>query len=227
VLIRVQAQGVGENAEQSAATKIRTELEGQYEFRRVEVVGPSVSGELAAAGFIGIALSLISIMVYIWIRFEWQFAIGAILATIHDVVLTVGLFVFTGIEFNLTSIAAILTIVGFSLNDTVVVFDRMRENLRRYKKMPLPLLIDTSINQTLSRTILTAMTTALALLALVIFGGDVLRSFTSAMLFGVVVGTFSSIYMAAPVLILFKLRPDTFEKSDDTGEAGKPEGAAV
>lgn len=226
-LIRVQAQNSGESAEQTVITKVRGELEGDYEFRRVEVVGPSVSGELASAGIIGVTLSLLGIVVYIWIRFEWQFAIGAIIATIHDVIMTIGLFVFTGIEFNLTSIAAVLTIVGYSLNDTVVVYDRMRENLRRYKKMPLPLLIDTSINQTLSRTILTSVTTMLALIALVAFGGEVIRSFTVAILFGVVVGTFSSIYMAAPVLIIFKLRPDVFDKKDEDAKEGKSETAGA
>jgi SecD/SecF fusion protein len=215
VLVRVQAQGEGENGEQSAVAKIRGELGDAYEFRRVEVVGPSVSGELAMTGIIGIGLALVAIMVYIWFRFEWQFALGAITATLHDVLLTIGFFVFTGIEFDITSIAAVLTIVGYSLNDTVVVYDRMRENLRRFKKMPLPLLIDTSINSTLSRTILTSMTTMIAILALVLFGGEVIRGFTIAMLFGVAVGTFSSIYIAAPVLILFKLRPDAFDKEKD------------
>lgn len=214
-LVRVQAQEGGENAEQSAVNLIRGELEEQYEFRRVEVVGPSVSGELTAMATLGVLASLAAILIYIWIRFEWQFALGAIIATLHDVILTLGLFVFTGTEFNLTSIAAILTIVGYSLNDTVVVYDRMRENLRRYKKMPLPVLIDTSINTTLSRTILTSVTTLIALLALWLFGGEVIRSFTFAMLFGVIVGTFSSIYIAAPVLIAFKLRSDAFDRKDD------------
>jgi SecD/SecF fusion protein len=215
VLVRVQAQGEGENGEQSAVTKIRDDFGAQYDFRRVEVVGPSVSGELAMTGIIGIGLALLAIMVYIWFRFEWQFAVGAITATLHDVLLTIGFFVFTRIEFDITSIAAVLTVVGYSLNDTVVVYDRMRENLRRYKKMPLPLLIDTSINSTLSRTILTSLTTMIAILALVLFGGEVIRGFTISMLFGVAVGTFSSIYIAAPVLILFKLRSDTFDKDKD------------
>ncbi len=220
-LVRVQAQEGGENAEQSAVNLIRGELEDQYEFRRVEVVGPSVSGELTTMATLGVLASLAAILVYIWFRFEWQFALGAIIATLHDVILTLGLFVFTGVEFNLTSIAAVLTIVGYSLNDTVVVYDRMRENLRRYKKMSLPVLIDTSINTTLSRTILTSATTMIALTALYLFGGEVIRSFTFAMLFGVGVGTFSSIYIAAPVLIAFKLRPESFQEKDDkTGEEG-------
>lgn len=222
-LVRVQAQEGGENAEQSAVNLIRSELQDSYEFRRVEVVGPSVSGELTTMATLGVLASLGAILFYIWIRFEWQFALGAIIATLHDVILTLGLFVFTGIEFNLTSIAAVLTIVGYSLNDTVVVYDRMRENLRRYKKMPLAVLIDTSINTTLSRTILTSATTLIALLALYLFGGEVIRSFTFAMLFGVGVGTFSSIYIAAPVLIAFKLRPDAFHSKEEKAEGDENE----
>jgi len=223
VAIRVQTQEGGENADQSAATKVLNELSKDYDSRRKETVGPSVSGELATTGVIGVGLSLLAIMVWIWFRFEWQFAVGAIVATLHDLLLTVGFFVFTRVEFDITSIAAVLTIIGYSLNDTVVVYDRMRENLRRYKKMPLPLLIDTSINSTLSRTILTSMTTMIAILALVLFGGEIIRGFTVAMLFGVAVGTFSSIYIAAPVLILFKLRPDTFDKDRQEKGANVPE----
>jgi SecD/SecF fusion protein len=222
-LIRVQAQEGGANAEQSSVNKVRDELSSQYDFRRVEVVGPSVSGELARTGAIGVAVALLGILIYIWLRFEWQFAVGAIVATLHDVILTIGMFVVTGTEFNLSSIAAILTIVGYSLNDTVVVYDRVRETLRRYKKMPLPLIIDTSTNQTLSRTVLTSATTAIALTALVVFGGEVIRSFTVAMLFGVIVGTYSSIYIASPLLILFKLRPDQkgADSSEDESKADK------
>jgi len=216
VFIRVPSRDGGENAEQSSVILIRGELEDAYEFRRVEVVGPSVSGELTRAATIGVLASLLAILVYIWVRFEWQFALGAIVATLHDVLLTIGLFVVTGMEFNLTSIAALLTVVGYSLNDTVVVYDRIRENLRRYPRMPLPILIDAAINQTLSRTILTGATTMLALLALCLFGGELIRSFSIAMLFGVAVGTFSSIYVAGPLLILFKLRPG----APDGGQAG-------
>ena len=228
VLIRVQAQGGGENAEQSVIAKVRADLEQDYTVRRVEVVGPTVSGELAQAGTIAVLASLFAILIYIWFRFEWQFAIGAIIATVNDVVLTIGMFVITGVEFNLSSIAAVLTIVGYSLNDTVVVYDRVRENLRRYKKMPLADLLDMSVNQMLSRTVLTSVTTLLALLSLFIFGGEVIRSFTFAMIFGVIVGTYSSIFIAAPVLILFRLRGETFqagmgkdndESKDDKGPA--------
>ncbi|WP_265519024.1 protein translocase subunit SecDF [Nitratireductor luteus] len=215
VLIRVQAQGGGESAEQSVINKVRGELEADYNFRRVEVVGPTVSGELARAGTIAVLASLLAILVYIWLRFEWQFAVGAILATTHDVIMTIGFFVVTGIEFNLTSIAAILTIVGYSLNDTVVVYDRVRENLRRYKKMPLPQLLDLSMNQTLSRTVMTSVTTLLALIALYVFGGEVIRSFTAAMIFGVVIGTYSSIFIASPLLILFRMRASGVQEPDE------------
>ncbi|MEL6921774.1 MAG: protein translocase subunit SecD, partial [Pseudomonadota bacterium] len=215
VLIRVESQGGGDNAEQTVITRVRDALETNYDVRRVEVVGPTVSGELATAGTIAVLAALGAILVYIWLRFEWQFALGAIIATTHDVILTIGMFVITGLEFNLSSIAAILTIVGYSLNDTVVVYDRVRENLRRYKKMELADLLDMSMNQTLPRTILTSVTTLLALFALFIFGGEVLRSFVAAMIFGVVVGTYSSIFIAAPVLIMFRLRADAMSRSGD------------
>lgn len=222
VLIRVAAQDSGDSAEQSVVSKVRGELEGEYEFRRVETVGPTVSAELAKWGTIGVVVALGLILLYVWFRFEWQFAIGAIVATVHDIIMTIGFFVVSGIEFNQSSIAAILTIVGYSLNDTVVVYDRIREDLRRYKKMPMPQLLNNAINETLSRTTLTSVTTILALLALFLFGGEVIRSFTAAMLFGVVFGTYSSIFIAAPLLILFKLRPDQAtgqEKSEPAGKA--------
>ncbi len=215
VLIRVGTQDSGDNAEQTVVTKVRGELEGDYDFRRVETVGPTVSSELARQGTIGVIVALALVLIYVWFRFEWQFAIGAIIATIHDIVMTVGFFVISGIEFNQSSIAAILTIVGYSLNDTVVVYDRIREDLRRFKKMPLPELLNSAINTTLSRTTMTSLTTILALLALFIFGGEVIRSFTAAMLFGVVFGTYSSIFVAAPLLILFKLRPGPATPSDE------------
>jgi SecD/SecF fusion protein len=221
VLIRVESQGLGEGAEQAAVAQIRAEIGDQYDFRRVEVVGPTVSTELAYAGVLGVLVSLAAILVYVWVRFEWQFGVGAIIATAHDVVMTIGFYVLTGVEFNLSSIAAILTIVGYSLNDTVVVYDRVRENLRRYKKMPLPELLDGAMNQTLSRTTMTSLTTILALTALALFGGEVIRSFTVAMLFGIVTGTYSSIFIAGPLLILFGLRPGG-EKADDKPAAGVP-----
>jgi len=221
ILVRVGSQGVGDNAEQSIEAKVRDTLSEDYEFRRVEVVGPTVSGELAQTGTIAVIAALLAIMVYIWFRFEWQFALGAIVATLHDVLLTIGMFAVLRLEFSLSSIAAILTIVGYSLNDTVVVYDRIRENLRKYKKMPIPQLLDLSINNTLSRTILTSSTTLVALAALYFLGGEVLAPFTFAMIFGIVIGTYSSIFIAAPVLIIFNLRPGQVagaNKDDDDDE---------
>jgi SecD/SecF fusion protein len=219
LLIRVEGQNAGDNAEQSVVEKVRAELSGDYDFRRVESVGPTVSSELAFYGTMGVLAAMLAMLIYIWFRFEWQFGVGAIIATVHDVTMMVGLYVISGLEFNLTSIAAILTIVGYSINDTVVVYDRVRENLRKYKKMPIEELLDLSMNQTLSRTILTGVTTLLALIALYIWGGEVIRSFTFAMIFGILVGTYSSIFVAGPLLILFKLRPEHLapekpEKSD-------------
>jgi preprotein translocase SecF subunit len=207
VLIRIQQQEGGETAQQAAVEKVRTAFGNAVEFRRVESVGPRVSGELASAGMIALLVTLVGILIYIWFRFEWQFAIGAIVATLHDVFMTLGFYVVSQVDFSLSSVAAILTIVGYSLNDTVVVYDRIRENLRKYKKMPIAQLLDRAVNETLSRTTITSLTTFLALLALFIFGGSVIRSFVAAMLFGVIVGTYSSIYIAAPILIYFKLRP--------------------
>ncbi|RWB29392.1 MULTISPECIES: protein translocase subunit SecDF [unclassified Mesorhizobium] len=207
VLIRIGTQGGGDIAEQSAVQKVRSALETDYDFRRIEVVGPTVSSELAFNGTMGVLASLLAMLVYIWIRFEWQFGLGAIISTFHDVILMIGFYVVAGIEFNLTSIAAILTIVGYSINDTVVVYDRIRENLRRYKRMPIAELLDLSMNQTLARTVLTGVTTLFALAALSIWGGEVIQSFTVAMIFGILAGTYSSIFVAGPLLILFKLRP--------------------
>jgi SecD/SecF fusion protein len=222
LLIRVGSQQGGDSAEQSVVTLVREALEADYEFRRTEVVGPTVSSELARNGVIGITVAMLAMMVYIWFRFEWQFAIGAIVSTLHDVIMMMGFYVLSGIEFNLTSIAAVLTIVGYSINDTVVVYDRMRENLRKYKKMQISDLIDMSLNQTLSRTILTGITTIGALIALYLFGGEVISSFTIAMLFGILIGTYSSVFVAGPLLILFRLRPDMFEA--DKGEGAKAKG---
>lgn len=219
ILIRIQQQEGGEAAQQQAIEQVRTMFADEVEFRRVEVVGPRVSSELAYSATIAVMVTLFAILAYIWFRFEWQFALGAIISTVHDVLLTLGFFVVAGLDFNLASIAAILTIVGYSLNDTVVVYDRIRENLRKYKKMPLTDLIDKSINEMLARTLMTSVTTCLALLALLIFGGTVIRSFIAAMLFGVLIGTYSSIYIAAPVLIFFKLRPAESEKKDEADAA--------
>lgn len=202
VLIRLPSQPGGEQEQQTAVNKVKDALGSGVEVRRVEVVGPKVSGELTQQGIIAVIIAIILVLIYIWFRFEWQFAIGAVASLLHDVTLTIGLFTVFRIEFSLSTIAAILLIVGYSLNDTVVVFDRIRENLRRYKQMPLADLIELSINSTLSRTIMTSTTTLIALLALFIFGGEVIRGFSFTMLWGVVVGTYSSIFIASPVLIL-------------------------
>ncbi|MEZ5804694.1 MAG: protein translocase subunit SecDF [Rhizobiaceae bacterium] len=212
LMIRVQAQDGGDNAEQSVVDKVRGELEDSYDFRRIEVVGPTVSGELAWTGTIGITLSMLALLIYIWFRFEWQFGVGAVISTIHDVIMIVGLYVFLGLEFNLSSIAAILTVIGYSINDTVVIYDRIREMLRKYKKMPIEEVINISLNQTLSRTILTGLTVLLALISLYFFGGEVISSFVFAIIVGVFVGTYSSLFIAGPLLILFKLRPDMFDQ---------------
>ncbi len=207
VLIRVEQQEGGELAQQAVIVKVREALGDSVDYRRVEIVGPQVSGELVTSGIIAVIAAFLAILIYIWFRFEWQYAIGAVVTTVHDVILTLGLFSLVRFEFNLSSIAAVLTIVGYSLNDTVVVYDRIRENLRRYKKKPVRDVIDMSVNDTLSRTIMTSTTTLLALFALYIFGGEVIRSFTFAMIWGVLIGTYSSIFVAAPLLILMKLRP--------------------
>lgn len=209
VLIRFERQMPDPDQQQALLERVKTTLQQAdpgIEFRRVEYVGPKVSSELLRAGVLAVLLAVLLVLVYIWFRFEWQFGAGAVIALAHDVIITVGAFAVTQYEFNLSTVAALLTIVGYSLNDTVVVYDRIRENLRRFKAMPLEQLIDRSLNETLSRTIMTALTTLLALLALFAVGGEVIGGFTFAMIFGVVVGTYSSIYIAAPILIHFNLR---------------------
>jgi preprotein translocase subunit SecF len=202
VLIRVAEQPGGDAAQQEAVTKVRTALGDAVDYRRVEVVGPRVSGELLAYGMLGLMLAIMAILIYLWFRFEWQFALGAMIANVHDIVLTIGFMSISQVDFDLTSIAALLTILGYSLNDTVVIYDRIREMLRRYKKMPMPQLLNESINSTLSRSIITHVTVTLALLALLLFGGQAIHSFTAVMMFGVVlVGTYTSIFIAAPILI--------------------------
>ena len=225
VLIRVETQSGGDTAQQDAVAKVVASIETDYEVRRTEVVGPTVSGELAQTGTIAVLVAIFAVLAYIWLRFEWQFAIGAVAALVHDVVLTIGMFSITGFEFNLASIAAILTIVGYSLNDTVVVYDRVRENLRKYRKMLIVDLLNMSINHTLSRTILTSITTLLALAALVIFGGEVIRSFVFAMAWGVLVGTYSSIFVAAPLLARFNLTAKAVEEKKE--KERREDGAAV
>ena len=200
VLIRIEEQPGGDGAQQAALQKVVEALGNQYTQRRVEVVGPAVSSELRMTGIIAVLVGLLAISAYVWFRFEWQFAVGVVLSLAHDVLLTVGIFSLLHLEFDLSIVAALLTILGYSVNDSVVVSDRIRENLRKYKRMELNELLNLSINETLSRTILTGCTAIAVLLALYIFGGEVIRNFNFAMLFGVVIGTYSSIFIAAPLL---------------------------
>ena len=184
-------------------------------FQRTEAVGPKVSGELIQSGIMSVLLAVGAVLFYIWIRFEWQFGLGAVIALVHDVILTIGMFSITQLEFNLSIIAAILTIVGYSLNDTVVVYDRIRENLGKYRKKEMPDLINYSLNETLARTVMTSVTTLLALGALFYFGGEVIHGFTAAMIWGVFVGTYSSIFIASPVLLWFELRREPEDKNNN------------
>ena len=179
---------------------LSSDLGSNINFRRVENVGPKVSKELLKAGLLAISLSLIAMLFYIWIRFEWQFSLGAIIALMHDVIITVGIFSFLSYEVNLSIVAAVLTIVGYSMNDTVVIFDRIRENLKKYSKIPISEISNTSTNQTLSRTLITSVTTLLALFSIYIFGGAILKGFSFAMIIGVIIGTYSSIFVATPIL---------------------------
>lgn len=221
--LRFAVQAGGETAQTALVARVRALLEKDYDFRRVETVGPRVSNELAQSGTIGVVLSVLAVLIYLWFRFEIQLAIGAIIGTLHDIVLIMGFFLITRMEFNMTSIAAVLTIVGYSLNETVVVFDRTRELLRRYKTMPIEELLDLSVNNTLSRTAMTAATTALALLALVVFGGSAIEDFALVMLFGVVICTYSAMYISTPVLIYLGVRPAerAVEAEGPTAGSGK------
>jgi len=236
VLIRIAQQPGGDAAQQEAVQKVRATLGDAVEYRRVEVVGPRVSGELLAYGTVGLMLAIVGILFYLWFRFEWQFALGAMVANVHDIVLTIGFMSITQIDFDLTSIAALLTILGYSLNDTVVIYDRIRELLRRYKKMPMEDLLNQSVNSTLSRSIITHVTVTLALLALLLFGGKAIHSFAATMMFGVVlVGTYTSIFIAAPMLIYLGVgthrmgitgepdeKPAKPEKSSNSPKPSKP-----
>jgi preprotein translocase subunit SecF len=206
VSLRFPIQPGGEAGQTAVVQKARDTFSTAYEFRRVETVGPRVSGELVQSGTIGVVLSVIAVLFYLWFRFERELAIASIIGTLHDIVLTIGFFVITRHEFNMTSIAAILTIVGYSLNETVVVFDRTRELMRRYKTMPTEELLNLSINHTMSRTVMTAATTALSLLALVLFGGQAIQGFAQVMLYGVVICTYSAICISTPMLIYIGLR---------------------
>ncbi len=194
--------------------KLSSSLGNGFEFRRVENVGPKVSSELLRSGIIAIGLSLIAMLIYIWIRFEWQFSLGAIIALFHDVIITLGIFSLLSLEINLSIVAAVLTIVGYSMNDTVVIFDRVRENLKKYSDIKIFELTNISINETLSRTVITSATTLLALFSIFFFGGEILKGFSFAMILGVFFGTYSSIYIANPILVFLKVSPSTILKED-------------
>jgi preprotein translocase SecF subunit len=209
VLIRLESQPGGEEAQQAAMKKVLDTLGDGYVQRRVEVVGPAVSAELRRTGTMAVLAAILAIMAYVWFRFEWQFAVGTLVSLFHDVLVVVGVFSLFHLDFDLGIVAALLTILGYSVNDTVVVSDRIRENLRKYKRMELRQVLNLSINETLSRTILTGFTTIVVLIALFIFGGSVMRYFTFAMLLGVLVGTYSSIFIAAPILEYLGVKRDT------------------
>jgi preprotein translocase SecF subunit len=215
VLIRLPEQPGGDAAQMQAVQKLRDALGPGVEYRRQEIVGPSVGSELIRAGVLATVLALGAIAVYVWFRFEWQFGVGAMVSTLHDVITTVGLFALFQLEFNLTTLAAILTIAGYSINDTVVIYDRVREVMRKHRTMPFRDLINLALNETLSRTILTVSTVALAVLALLFFGGEVLRGFSIAMLWGIVIGTYSSLFIAAPVLYYVQPNRRRIGKEED------------
>ena len=227
VLIRLEEQPGGEAAQQDALKKVTAATDADYVQRRVEVVGPAVSSELRMTGFIAVAAGILAIVAYVWFRFEWQFAVGAVVALTHDVLVTAGIFSLFQIQFDLSTVAALLTILGYSVNDTVVVSDRIRENLRKFKKMELNELLNLSINETLSRTILTGMTAIAVLSSLYIFGGEVIRSFNLAMLLGVVIGTYSSIFIAAPLLGYLGVKRDWSDAAAKTVAATKTSRAKV
>ncbi len=201
VLVRIQRQAGGDRAQTEVVEKVKAALGDAIEYRRIEVVGPKVGGELIQNGVVAIILSLLAIAVYVWFRFEWQFGLAALIALLHDTLSTIGLFALARLEFDISTVAAVLLVAGYSINDSVVVFDRIRENMRKYKRMDFGDLMDLSINQTLSRTVLASGTTFLAVLALVLFGGEVIRGFSICMLWGIVIGTYSSIALAAPLLL--------------------------
>ncbi len=211
VMIRIEQDSEDPETQNDLILEVKSALSSEIEgisFLQTDSVGAKVSGELVAAGIEAVILAVFAVLFYIWLRFEWQFSLGAVAALVHDVVLTIGVFALLQIEFNLSIIAAILTIVGYSLNDTVVVFDRVRENLRRFKSKPLKEVLNLSINETLSRTVMTSVTTLLALIALYVLGGDVIRGFTFAMIWGVLVGTYSSVFIASPILLRLGVKRD-------------------
>ena len=213
-LIKIEKKDTSANAIEIIKKDLTSSIGGSFNFRRVENVGPKVSAELLKSGVIAIALSLAAMLFYIWIRFEWQFSLGAILALFHDVIITLGLFSLFNLEINLSIVAAVLTIVGYSMNDTVVIYDRVRENLRKFSDIKIFELTNISINETLSRTIITSVTTLLALVSIYLFGGEILKGFSLAMIMGVVFGTYSSIYIANPILVKLRVSQKTILKED-------------
>ena len=213
-LIKIEKKDTSANAIEIIKKDLISSIGSSFNFRRVENVGPKVSAELLKSGVIAIALSLAAMLFYIWIRFEWQFSLGAILALFHDVIITLGLFSLFSLEINLSIVAAILTIVGYSMNDTVVIYDRVRENLRKFSDIKIFELTNISINETLSRTIITSVTTLLALVSIYLFGGEILKGFSLAMIMGVVFGTYSSIYIANPILVKLRVSQKTILKED-------------
>jgi len=213
-LIKIEKKDASANAIEVIKKDLTSSLGGSFNFRRVENVGPKVSSELLKSGIIAIALSLAAMLFYIWIRFEWQFSLGAILALFHDVIITLGLFSLFSLEINLSIVAAVLTIVGYSMNDTVVIYDRVRENLRKFSDIKIYELTNISINETLSRTIITSATTLLALVSIYLFGGEILKGFSLAMIMGVIFGTYSSIYIANPILVKLRVSQKTILKED-------------
>lgn len=227
VLIRIERQPGGEKAQLVAVEKAKKALGDEVNYRRTEFVGPKVGGELIEAGITAVVLALGAMLVYIWFRFEWQFGVAALFALFHDVAITFGFFALTQLEFNLNIIAALLTIIGYSLNDTIVVFDRVRENLRKYRKMDMISLLDLSTNETLSRTVMTSLTMLMALMALLLIGPGVIFGFTAAMTLGLFVGCYSSIYMANPILVWLGVGPHSFvpqQTEADKAEAKLKEG---
>jgi preprotein translocase SecF subunit len=212
VLIRIASQPT-EAEQQVSIAKVKKTLGDTVEYRRTEIVGPTISSELIAGGTVAVVVAMIGIMIYVWFRFEWQFAVAAIASLVHDVTATIGLYSLLQLEFNVSSIAAILTIIGYSLNDKVVIFDRIRENLRKYKRMPMVELLDLSINEMLSRAVLTHVTTFLAMLPFLFFGGEAIYGFAVAMCFGVVIGAYSSIFVASPMQLILGVRRDAFSPS--------------
>ena len=214
-LIKVEQKNI-KNSDLIPSIKktLKNNLNSEIDFRRVENVGPKVSAELLESSIIAISLALAAMLFYIWVRFEWQFSVGSIIALLHDVVITLGLFSLLSLEINLSIIAAVLTIVGYSMNDTVVIYDRIRENLLKYSKISISDVSNLSINETLARTIITSVTTLLALLSIYILGGEILRGFSFAMILGVIIGTYSSIFVASPILKFFKVSSKTLEKDE-------------